>query len=416
MGRPKKQPTMEENGCVIHAGFRIRRRVIGDGTSHYVAELGLHNGKRLRKQFATLAAARNYCDRHAVERERVGLAARALSDAHRLDAVSALRLLEGLGATLTDAAREYRAAHAPPDADGITFEALAGDFVDWLETTPRKLNTKSPGGYRPATVADVAAKLRRCSRDLGATPAAAVTSDVLRAWLDAQDFHPTPWDNHRRAVSMLFRWATGPGQPLEKGTNPAAGLEPPALESSLPAIWPPETVAAVMGYVAEHRPPLVAYVACGFFAGLRPDECRRITPDALDFEHGEIRVPAAAAKTHAERLVTMSANLRAWLVRYPPDGAKPLGPSYASLARFRREIRQALKLSAWPKDVARHCFGTYHAALYGMDETAVQLGHGSTAMLNRHYRGLVASRRPAAERYFAITPAAAAAAGKGNNA
>jgi type II secretory pathway component HofQ len=61
----------------------------------------------------------------------------------------------------------------------------------------------------------------------------------------------------------------------------------------------------------------------------------------------------------------------------------------------------------WPKDIARHCFATYHAAAHGMDATAEQLGHGSTAMLHKHYKGLARNRATAAARYFAIQPATA---------
>lgn len=58
----------------------------------------------------------------------------------------------------------------------------------------------------------------------------------------------------------------------------------------------------------------------------------------------------------------------------------------------------------WPQDVARHSYATYCAALHGMDYAAEQLGHESTTMLHRHYRGLVRQRREVAERYFAIMP------------
>ena len=42
-----------------------------------------------------------------------------------------------------------------------------------------------------------------------------------------------------------------------------------------------------------------------------------------------------------------------------------------------------------------------------MDYAAEQLGHGSTAMLHKHYKGLARNRQAAAARYFDIKPATA---------
>jgi integrase len=401
MGRPKR----DENGKVTESGFRIRRRILPSGAEVFQVDLGTVDGKRRRQQFTTITAARNHCRHLATDKERVGLAAFALSDRDREDAIQALRILAGTGATLAAAARAFRGKFGPPETSA-TFQAVCDDFLEWMRTTPRKLAARSPGQYRPATITDVAAKLSRLCRDLGQTPAVAVTAEELAAWLDAQAFHPTSWDNHRRAVGMLYTWATRDKGPLQGAANPAAAMKPEALAQRLPVILTPEAVENVLRFVESKAPGLVAYFATGFFAGLRPDELRRITPEALDFDAGEIRVPAEASKTHRERLVTMPANLRAWLAKYPPADGKTLGPSYSALGRFRRTIREALGMD-WPKDIARHCFATYHAAAHGMDATAEQLGHGSTAMLHKHYKGLARNRATAAARYFAIQPATA---------
>ena len=410
MGRARK----DENGRLSEAGFIIRPRPLKDGGTAYVLERGFSpDGKRLREQFATLGGAREAARRAALDKERMGVASKALTEAARLDAAEALKVLAPLGVTLTEAATEYRRRHGRPDhADGMTFADLARRFADWMETTPRKLGTKSPGGYRPTTIADCGGKLARLARDLGPAAAAEITPEILGEWLDAQGFHPTPWDNHRRAVGMLYTWAGRKDGPLPGIANPAAGLTPPPLAVHLPAVWPPERVEEVLRYTEAAAPELVPYLAAGFFAGCRPDELRRIGPEALDYATAEIRIPAAASKTHRERLVTMPANLLAWLEAYPPAAGKPLGPSHSTLARFRAKLRGALGFD-WPKDIARHCMATYHAALHGMDATADQLGHGSTKMLRDHYRGLVANRGQAAARYFEIVPKAIAEARKG---
>ena len=350
MARPKR----DQNEKTTEAGFRIRRRVLPSGTEVFLVDLGKVAGKRHRQQFPSLTAARNFCHRKATERERVGLAAFALTDRDREDAIRALRLLAGTGASLTVAAEAYARKHAPPD-NSVTLRDVCDAFTEWMQTTPQKLNARSPGQYRPVTIEGTARQLARICRDLGDTPAVAVTSDELRAWLDSQSLHPLTWDGIRRCVGMAYAWATRDGGPLRGCGNPAAGMKPPAMAERLPAILTPEAAERVLRFAEREKNGrrLVASLACGFFAGLRPEELRRITPAELDFDAGEIRVPADAAKTHRERLVTMPANLRAWLEKYPPPAGKPLALSTAALTRFRARLRPAL-LCHLPLCHARH--------------------------------------------------------------
>ena len=50
MARPRK----DENGKVTESGFRIRRRVLPSGAEVFLVDLGRVDGKRKRRQFATI--------------------------------------------------------------------------------------------------------------------------------------------------------------------------------------------------------------------------------------------------------------------------------------------------------------------------------------------------------------------------
>ncbi len=70
-------------------------------------------------------------------------------------------------------------------------------------------------------------------------------------------------------------------------------------------------------------------------------------------------------------------------------------------------IVRAMRFDGWPKDVARHCFGTYHLAKFrNIQETALEMGHTGVNMLFEHYRGLATKEQ--GEEFFEIVPAAAA--------
>lgn len=398
----QKTHTFDRDGCIVHYGFRIRQRTLKDSTA-YVLDLKTLHGRRTRKQFTTLVEAKRHAEQMHVLKETHGVAALTLTDRDRRDAVEALHMLKGTGLRLTDVVRDYVRKHRPAD-DAVTVSALTDAFLAWMAETDRKLSANSAGKYRETTIRDVTAKLRGFMDAFGSDPAVTVGQADMAEWLDGQDFGPKAWDNHRRAVSMLYSWALRDGKLPPDAVNPATGLKPPAEASHLPAIFDVGTVTNILAFLAKNTPQAVPYFAAGFFSGIRPDELRRTPFSAVDFDTGEIHIAAEASKTHAERLVSIPDNLAAWLKAYTPrDRTKPLGASYATLARWRKEIVEHIG-TAWPKDVARHCFATYYTALHGMDAAAEQLGHRSTKMLHDHYKGLVRNRRDAAQRYFAIRP------------
>jgi integrase len=64
----------------------------------------------------------------------------------------------------------------------------------------------------------------------------------------------------------------------------------------------------------------------------------------------------------------------------------------------------AAGLKAWPQDVLRHSFASYHLRHHGNDLnlTAQELGHTTTKMLFQHYREAV--KPDAAKSWWALMP------------
>ena len=387
-----------------YLGVRIRPRELATGTT-YLVDYRDESGRRRRDSFPTQARARGFAERLAIEREQAERGAVVLTAAQRQDAAKAFSALAERGAdvSLAELARAHVASLAPPDSPPLA--SLVADYLEWMRATPQKLDSRAPGPYRPDTIRMTQYQLGTVAAELGAVRGAELGSHALAEWLDEWGFGPSNWDHHRRAVSGLYSWAIREGIVRD---NPASGLRPPPSATKLPAIYTPETVAAVLSQAAAHHAAHVPALACGFFSGLRPTECQRLPWRNIDWTAGEILVESDQSKTHGDRLVTMTPNLVEWLRAYPRDGAS-VGLSDAATGRMRRAIRAALGIS-WPVDVARHCYATYHCALHGMDATAEQLGHTSTAMLHRHYRGLARNRKQAARAFFSIFPDGSAVA------
>jgi hypothetical protein len=90
--------------------------------------------------------------------------------------------------------------------------------------------------------------------------------------------------------------------------------------------------------------------------------------------------------------------LRAWLAL---GGALPLHDVNNRMRWFTAGLREKHGI-AWPRNVTRHCFVSYHlAGFQNAGKTALEAGH-SEQMLFAHYRELVTPE--AAAEYWNILP------------
>lgn len=140
---------------------------------------------------------------------------------------------------------------------------------------------------------------------------------------------------------------------------------------------------------------LCPYFALATFAGLRPEEIKRLASrtDMIDLAAGVIRITEAISKTHQHRTVTIRPNLKAWLERHGLD----LQP--VNVVRDLAKLRETFSLS---QDICRHTFASNHIAAFGsFAEEAMEAGH-SEAVARRHYVSRVA--KADAEEFWKIEP------------
>lgn len=337
-------------------------------------------------------------------------------DKERLfDALHALSLLDGRRAdvTLSELALAFRrgrlAAEARPRVSlGEFFARYEARFAP--EQTASRANARWLGSV--------------LSKALGRdTPVACLHhEDVLEA-LGAYE-SPATYNGLVERLGAAVRWGRKEGLcdlPWVDGMErrPAAFREP--------VFFRPDRVERIFREAESHPGPpraaVVAFLALGFFAGVRTAEILRAEWADLNLDEGVLRIPRPKGWTNGRRprLVELEANAVAWLrhwrrrVAARRRGREPRGaivPDGWRLTEWKRR-RLVPTGDSWGNDeahnVMRHTYATMHVAAFrDAAATALNLGHGrDPGILEKHYRGLVSGA--VARVYWKIYPSAGAA-------
>jgi len=389
--------------------------------------------------------------------------ANVLGDAQKIQCATAITHLEahGLDSPLDAIAREYSEAVSLLKPFALSVPEAARMLVDALavsRTTGKELQTLvafATERLRPAggakTLAELAAEmvamkrawfergeLRRTSykdfenratkiaRDIGGFPLAEVTKDLLIEWLAGVAEAGRTKKNYRMTLAELLRYAKQRrylvDNPIEELTaEDVKTLEGRGGETTQPAILSPAQAEKLLAAAfVNPELDLGAAVVLGLFSGIRTEELKRLTWDAVRLDEKEpfVVIGPEIAKKRRIRNVTIPANAVAWLRRWKREEKVTRSTSVSDFQkRFRRlqekagfRVKDAAGqwTSTWEGNAMRHSFASYHYALHGNSiETARLLGHkADDSVLFSHYRALATKAQ--GEAYFAISPGAAA--------
>lgn len=316
----------------------------------------------------------------------------ALSPAQRADAREALKLLDGTGMSLAEAAR--RALHGRRAMQRISVNEAVDQFV----------RTRLLNGRRSQTVDWYGKKLDRLAVAFGERKLDDVDRPAIMEHLASLSVGEGTKAGYVRAWRALWRWAMT-HEPPYASVDATLGLR---------SVGPTNQGEAGFLTVAESRKvleaagPFTAGAALLLFAGVRPDELAGDGKPWLLWRHVNfserlIRIPADVAKTGKPRIIEgIPDTLWRWLKR-PAAARDDASISPGSTRNLIRRAREAIKPRPWPHDATRHTFATY-ALAHTTDpgKVALWLGHeGNPTMLHRHYRGL--ATRAEGDAYFALT-------------
>lgn len=193
-----------------------------------------------------------------------------LSQAQRVDAEAALKVLEPHGATLQQAANFYVENLDVIKASKPVTEAVA-------ELVQAKERDRRSARY----LQDLRNRLETFSRspEFSERPVHAVTAKDIEDWLRSLDVGPVTRNNFRRILGVFFSFAVKRRYALR---NPIPDVDVASFKIGKPAIL---TVPECRALLACAAAEIVPAVVLAMFAGLRPEsELFRLDWSAIDLQ------------------------------------------------------------------------------------------------------------------------------------
>lgn len=403
---PKRTRTVAAKSAAVKITIRqVTREKNGIFWTTHLVQGWQENGKWMRRQFSDQAEAERFAALKRVELENKGRSQQMiLSTLTQERHDEAVRAFDALGEayTLTDAVAFFLKHHRPPE-----FTIHLDDAVKLYH------DDKERDGLRPRTLHGIAWTLRLFSEAadnplVHEVTAAQVESFLrgLRAKNGKDKASRRTWEIHRGALHGFFSWAAsadaGSNRPFTF-SNPVEAIRKFTArqvreeQAAKPATTSPADTHRIFSVLMRWRGGvLVRPFAMLYFAGIRPDELKRMAgreAELVNLKTRTITIPANVSKTRHERQVAISDNLAAWLKSHP--GA--LIPT-----NFEALNKKARKHFGLTHDETRHSFISYHVALHrSIGDAALQAGN-SESIVKRHY--LNTHTREEGAEFFRIIP------------
>jgi len=202
--------------------------------------------------------------------------------------------------------------------------------------------------------------------------------------------------NRRRMLVVLFNFAKANGWLRANEGTAADALGTYKVKRSDVEIYTPAEVSRLLN-AAE--PDFIPYLALIAFGGVRREELHKgLLWQSINFDRGDIIVPAAIAKTNRKRKIAMSENLLAWLSPYRVKH----GPIFDIDPQARIEKVVEASGVKWKRNGLRHSFGSYRMEQTKNEgQVALEMGN-SPQVVKDHYFEIVDEK--AARDYWNIKP------------
>lgn len=156
----------------------------------------------------------------------------------------------------------------------------------------------------------------------------------------------------------------------------------------------------------EHPASVIPFLVVQLFGGLRPFEAERLHWERIHFKTRQIEVLGSTSKTRETRFVQMESLLVEWLLPFCKRKGSIRGPEFINtLQAVKREAGFTFgddDSNPWPKDVLRHCFGSYWLAVHKDRAHLAELMGTSLPMIKTHYKRAIP--RGVAQRFWKLAP------------
>jgi hypothetical protein len=216
--------------AIEHRGITIRERKSATGGVSYRVECPMDwFGKRTFKQFKTKAKCKGFIDNKVNERNQFGELASALTASERTDALNALKVIKGSGATLKECA-QFFIAHNRPPAGNITIKELVELYI---EKRKKGLGTRRARTLSRRSMEDIINRLNAFSNAYDTKQAKEITSGQIEEWLHREEWSLQTRLNYYRVLHTFFQFAIESGYRTD---NPMKKVPKPSPETPEPGI------------------------------------------------------------------------------------------------------------------------------------------------------------------------------------
>ncbi len=260
---------------------------------------------------------------------------------------------------------------------------------------------------RPDTLSEIRSILRRMMRrcpDLRHKQVRSIRTEDCRRWLDICFPTPLQWNKGRVILSGVLSHAVRQNWSRQN----AACLLPRKShkEKRIIPLTVPEAARLLKSAQQLYNGACLPACALMLFAGLRPQEARRLTWEHVNLSAGIINISPQHSKTGGYRQVSILPVLKALLSASRPEqaGSSPVCPAaWAVKWRAVRQQSGLLRDNVWVQDVLRHTYASYHLARF-RDRKLLQeeMGHRSSELLNRCYLNLQNITPATARQFWAL--------------
>jgi integrase len=268
------------------------------------------------------------------------------------------------------------------------------------EAARRYLDDSINRNLRLRSVGDLRYRLNCFAAEFGEMRLSEITLDELKEWVQDDGWGMRTRVNFLTKISQLYRFAI-----LNRwvDSNLTEQIARPTVDETGVEIFGVDETERLLNSAQQFD--LLAYIAIGFFAGVRSAKMVRLNGRSINFGEKTITIGADIAKKRSQRIVVMQPALLAWL-QPCKDALQAAGPvvDQKTFRKDKERLLEAAKIQEWRANGLRHSFGTYHYALFrSAEDTSHQMGN-SVEVVHKHYKALVP--KADAEKFWNLRPAA----------
>lgn len=369
--------------------IRIHKRE-NHGRTRWVVDWLTKEGDRERRFFGSKAEAEAEASTLNHQRRHTGEVWLGLNSDQRNELLSVFDEIAGTGRSLREVWQGFQ-RHASAGGTGVV-----RTLAECIEET---IQAKELARRRPTYISSLNAYLKAFAKGRTQVRIDALGVADIEKWFNSRKEAPATRAANLGRLSAMFdlAWRRGYIQ-----TNPCRRVERVHVEPKPPKILSVGEATQLLSLVRHRHSRGLAWFALALMAGIRPEECDRLSWAVVNLDQGIVTVDAAASKVRQRRIVHLQPAAVAWL-RLAKALEADLPLPKVTRRRYQRAIREDLGWKkGWPQDILRHTCASYlMAAWQDAGRVAAELGN-SPGILLRHYRELV--RREDAENFWKVLP------------